>query len=77
MVAIADKFGLEPIFPMPKLVKEFDNRILITERDQIMEKPPLDWGIALPPIEGLILPLWSPDEAEYWFLEQFRRLYVH
>ena len=72
--AVAERFGLEPIFPMPDAVKEIDNRILMDERNANMGAPPAPWNFELPPL-GVDLQYWSPPEAERQFLETFEALH--
>lgn len=64
-LVIADRFKLEG--PMPAIVHEADNRILVDERAALMATPPLPWGADL---EGLAIPIhyWSHEraKAEWW-----------
>ena len=71
--AVAERFGLEPIFPMPDTVKEIDDRILMDERNANMGAPPIPWNFELPPL-GVELRYWSPAEAEQQFLLAFEAL---
>jgi hypothetical protein len=71
MLAIAEKFGVE--YPLPREVKELDNRILADEREQNMATPPRPWvdnGAAL----GVRLEFWSPEKAAFEFLARFYQL---
>ena len=65
---IAERFGFE--WPMPAIIKDLDNRILLDERDQAMSRPPADWGIAGPHL-GVTLQFWTPNEARAQFLTAF------
>lgn len=68
MAAIATRFGFA--WPMPAIVKEADNRILLDEKEQAMALPPADWGIAGAPL-GVALCFWSPTRAAREFLSAF------
>lgn len=72
MQVICERYDLP--LEMPEIVHQYDNLILAVERDQIMTAPPIDWGLTAT-IPGLVLPCWNPDEAEFYFLMQFHRLY--
>ena len=69
---ICNKFGLQE--EMPAEVKEADNRMLITERNQLMSKPPMEWFDKYEPYDIKIDP-WDPKVAEQRFLELFYSLY--
>lgn len=75
MHAVVEKFGLEPIFPMPDEVKAVDNRILFDERAQNLKAPPTPWNNELQPL-GVTLKLWAPKMAEAVFLDTFDKLSV-
>lgn len=67
--AVADKFGLA--VPIPTEVYQLDNRILVNERDQIMARPPMDWGLSADPLPGLTIQGWSPQQARAEFLRRY------
>jgi hypothetical protein len=69
--AIAAKFGVK--YPWAYEIHELDERILGDERDQIMAKPPADWGLSRPPLNAY-LPCWDPTTAKHVFLHTFRAL---
>lgn len=69
MQRAANVFGFE--WPLPAIVKEFDRRILIDERDQAMAKPPSEWGITGEPL-GVKLMFLAPSTAA----AEFRDLYI-
>lgn len=71
--AICVKFHLP--YGMDPSIKAADNAILLTERDQLLAKPPIPWHWA----EGLTpaprkLHCWTPSEAAPMFLKRFREL---
>jgi hypothetical protein len=70
--AIAERFGLP--LAIPTEVHEMDNRILISERDQVMAPPPFPWDVPALPIPGLRLGCWKPETARDVFLELFAYL---
>lgn len=70
---IAERFGLP--WPMPEEVKMIDNRLLRTEKEDLM-RPSITWG-CLEGIERLpivIVPI-SCQDAEAEFLHQFECLW--
>lgn len=73
MRVITARFGMAP--DMPAAVKEADNRILSDERAQNMRLPgtPDSGWPCLEPL-GAKLPFWSPEQAEWHFLDSFHRL---
>lgn len=69
---ILPAFGLP--YPTPALVMEYDSRILIDEREQLMAAPPRPWGdIASGPLGVRILG-YPPMRAETIFLRRFHEL---
>lgn len=60
MRAVAERFYMK--WPMPDLVKEYDNRILLDERDQNMSASPHDWNIHGEPL-GVQIECWDPERA--------------
>lgn len=55
MVAVCERFGL--VYPMPKEVKHADAVLLATEKRDLMEDEPRDWGPLPEPLEYRIYPL--------------------
>jgi hypothetical protein len=68
---VSAAFGLP--FPWPKIIDEWDARMLTTERDNLLTFHP-DWEC--PPV-GLPVEIkcWSPEQAEYEFLQTYNRLW--
>lgn len=69
MAAICMRFGLKP--EMPTAVHKADYRILRDELEQNMSSPPAPWGVQEEEPLGVTLRFWKPDEAEFWFLQEF------
>lgn len=70
--AISKKIGLE--FPLPKVVKQIDRRLLATEVRDLITKDISSWGIGPDePFEFPIIP-WPPEVTEARFLEIARKL---
>jgi hypothetical protein len=72
--AIAKRFGT--IFPIPAHVKVVDNRMLITERDELLGVPPMDWSSDLLDVQTAAIKIqcWSPEQAYVRFLQRFEEL---
>lgn len=68
---IAQHFNLP--WPIPKEIWEADDRMLVTEVRDILAEPPVAWNLNAEPYFFKIDPL-SPEEAERWFLSQYRKL---
>ncbi len=68
---IAQHFKLP--WPIPKEIWEADDRMLVTEVRDILAEPPVAWNLSAEPYFFKIDPL-SPEEAERWFLSQYRKL---
>lgn len=73
MDTICDRFGIPR--HMPEEVEQADRRILVNERDALMEPPPMPW----PSLEGLerlriIVLGWDPRQAEILYLDRFHHL---
>lgn len=69
--AIFEKVGLP--WPMPRLVKEADLTLLMTEKRDLMPKSS-KWPFPQKPLRGMrIVPL-APPQAEAYFLSTYRRL---
>lgn len=71
MVAIAQKFGIDPV--MPPEVKDADSRILLDERAALLGPPAANWNIAGEPF-GVEIPAWDPATAELEYLLRFAEL---
>ncbi|KYG61798.1 hypothetical protein [Bdellovibrio bacteriovorus] len=70
--AISQKFNLE--FPLPKVVKQIDRRLLATEVRDLITKDLASWNIGEDePFEFPIIP-WPPEVTEARFLEIARNL---
>ncbi|KHD88294.1 MAG: HD family phosphohydrolase [Bdellovibrio sp. ArHS] len=70
--AISQKFNLE--FPLPKVVKQIDRRLLATEVRDLITKDLSSWNISEDePFEFPIIP-WPPEVTEARFLEMARNL---
>lgn len=70
--AIAQKFGLE--YPMPKIIKQIDRRLLATEIRDLITKDLKSWNIKEDePFDFPIIP-WPPEVTEARFLEMAREL---
>jgi hypothetical protein len=57
-------------FPRPSFQDEFDSRIIVDERRQLMSQSLNDWGHKLEPM-GIVIEPWTPEEAEQTFLTQY------
>jgi hypothetical protein len=68
---VASRFSLS--WPMPKEVKDADNRLLATEARDLMAPWPEDWRLGVPPLPDPILPV-GAEAAEKLFLDEFRKL---
>jgi hypothetical protein len=64
------RFNLPPMLP---LVKQADNQLLATERQDLMATPPRAWSADAQPLEYKIEP-WLSDQAEHIFLYRFHAL---
>jgi hypothetical protein len=72
MRAIAEKFSLP--WPMPPVVAEYDLRMLVTEKRDLLRGGGLAWDCPLPePFARKILPA-APYAAEGLFINVFREL---
>lgn len=69
---IAARFGFD--FPLPPEVHDADARLLATEAAQLMTPLHPAWPDHGAPVEGLILPRWTPARARTEFLARFTRL---
>jgi hypothetical protein len=66
--AISVRFNL--FFGIPAAVKLLDSRILMDERAQNMESPPVPWEIEVEPL-GVQLQFWTPEQAKREFLAAY------
>lgn len=73
MRVIARKFGLPE--EMPDVVREYDTRILVDERQKFMDKPPAPWfgGVDIEPL-GVELVGHAPRRARSLFMTRFHFL---
>lgn len=69
MDAVCRRFGLPP--DIPEAVHDADYRILRDELEQNMASPPAPWAVQEKKPLGVTLRFWKPDEAEFWFLQEF------
>lgn len=69
MRAICERFGLDAVEP-PE-VKAADNVLLMTERRDLLAKPPKPWTERAEPAKWRIVP-WPPRYARDQFLARFR-----
>lgn len=74
MAVICERFGLPAT--EPAWVKDADNRLLATERRDLMAPPPRPWVDGTQPIPQVIEPL-RPVFAEVLFLTRFHELQGH
>jgi hypothetical protein len=78
--AIYKRFGVDPTDESRAAIKEIDDRILIDEVEQLMADPSAysaQPGRRLDGRERLGVKIlgWSPADAEWAFLQRFRRLF--
>lgn len=73
--AIAERFNL-PTTPMvvPLSVQEADSRILINERDMLLNPSHIPWNWQAEPLPDVQICGWSPAEAKAQFLARFKEL---
>lgn len=71
MKVVCAKFGLPE--EMPLSVQVADERVLASEKRDIMGDEPMSWNLAHEPASYPVLP-WGPKEARGVFLHEFRRL---
>ena len=70
--AIADRFELP--FPYPPEIKIADNRMLATEKRDLMGVSPKPWRDGIPKPYDMEIIAWPHREARYQFLETWNRL---
>lgn len=75
MDCVALRYGLSK--EMPKEVKLWDNRVLITEMLAIMPEPDFIVQQKYPAIDDLYINCWSPEQAKMEFIYRFNGLYNH
>ncbi len=76
LLAIARRFNLPTYAPsiIPECVKEWDDRLLLTEQAQLMAPPPMPWGVLGEPIANLHIWCDTPAVAEATFLNRWQEL---
>lgn len=67
--------GRQPSRSMEEAVKDLDNVMLATEREQLINHHGIDWNLPLPPYPQK-LPIWTPEEAERQFIITYRALFA-
>ncbi|MFP5520737.1 MAG: HD family phosphohydrolase [Bdellovibrionia bacterium] len=72
--AICEKLGIE--FPLPKVVKQIDKRLLATEVRDLITKDLASWGIAAEEAYDFPIIPWPPEVTEARFLEIAKSLGV-
>lgn len=72
MRAIASKYGFE--WPMSPEVKEADDRMLMTEKRDLILKTDFEWGVDYVPYDDIIVPS-SQTDAKNRFLMRFQELF--
>lgn len=72
MQCIAAKFGFA--WPLPDIVKEYDHRILYTEKEMLCAQTPFEWDLSGGPLPGVSILGWSPDRAYIAFLSRYAEL---
>jgi hypothetical protein len=70
--AIAERFGLQ--FPYPSEIKEADNRMLATEKRDLLSKEPRPWRDGIPQPYNITITAWTHREARCLFLDAFNLL---
>jgi hypothetical protein len=68
---IFTKYGLP--FPFHPRVKEFDNNIIVDEKEALMAPCDQEWYLIGLAKVGAVIECWSPGRAEAEFLDRFRR----
>lgn len=67
---ILDAFGISHM--MPPIIKEADNRILFSEKEQNMAAEPQPWQVTAEPLP-VKLKFWSPGKAKRIFIREFNQ----
>lgn len=75
-LAIAERFALPPELPEP--VKRADIDMLVLERNMMHSTPPRDWDLpeSARIAEGIVIQMWTPNQAKIEFLLAARNLGV-
>jgi uncharacterized protein len=70
MKAIAERYGFS--YPLDPLIKDIDNRMLMTERYQVMNPGPY-WSMEdnVKPYRNVVIEQMQPIEAEKLFIESY------
>jgi uncharacterized protein len=68
---ISEKYNL--LANIPKVVKEADNAVLLTEKNQLIVKEAAPWNISGAPA-NVSIQCWPPEVAKLLFLERFEEL---
>lgn len=66
---VASKFGI--VYPYPAWVKEYDMRILLDEREQVMRPSKNVWAVDGQEPLGVNINFWEPSEAFLNFLARY------
>jgi 5'-deoxynucleotidase YfbR-like HD superfamily hydrolase len=72
MMAIASKYGFD--WPMSPEVKEADDRMLMTEKRDLILKTDWDWGVDYVPYDDIIVPS-SQVDVKNRFMKRFEELF--
>jgi hypothetical protein len=70
--AIAEHFGLS--FPYPPEIKEADNRMLATEKRDLIGPEPKPWRNGIPKPYKMKIIAWPHREARYQFIKAYNHL---
>lgn len=73
--AICQRLGIE--FPLPKVVKQIDRRLLATEVRDLITPDLASWNIQVHEAFDFPIIPWSPEVTEARFLELAKKLGVH
>ena len=65
----------QPSCNFEEAIKDLDNVMLATEREQLVNHHGVDWNLPLPP-HPQKLPVWTPEEAERQFVITYRALFA-
>jgi hypothetical protein len=70
---IGKRFGVS-LVPLPPEVVEADERMLMTEKRDLLKPAPVPWSSKYEPYEHFKVEPWSCSAAKYLFLERAREL---
>ena len=70
MECISETFGL--IYPIPEIVHQVDQRILVDERDFLMSDSGNNWPCDTLERLGINIQCWSPPQAQQEFMSTYR-----